>query len=400
ETYEISKRYITPCFVNGLEAYDGEINLAFDENLISNDYAVKLCLDYEVRKGKKLVKKELIVALKGELYFVKFIINPKEDDVKPEVILGRSFLRLAKGIVDFGNGVINIYPEPDPFDDDSEKTGKSSDDWDQLLDFNFDDVPKFGEELPSFVCKMGKSNRNKKKAMEYLGLSKSHTSTIKNLLLRVIHKMITYGLCQRTTGYDKIQKNDLWLVSMLEARHQNGYTNVAWLIAKWMKKKRAGTQKDSQIYCGQFITKLARKCRVLTKEVVKSLSVPIYCRDLDKITLRDLIDSDGNLIPEDPQPDVPRVGIPRPPRASMQDLYDRMGRTEIRQGVIERMEYRQSYHWDIYHGVFEHMAGVYSVPLQGAYNPPGYAQPQYEILQSLLVYCVIFISGPRMKKKD
>ncbi|GKD07849.1 hypothetical protein Tco_1187534 [Tanacetum coccineum] len=126
ETDEISERYIAPCFVNGLEAYDGEINLALDENLISNEYAVKLCLDYEMRKGKKLVKKELIVALKGELYFVKFIINPKEDDVEPG----------------------------------------SSDDWDQLLDFNFDDVPKFREELPSFVCKIEKSNRNKKKAME------------------------------------------------------------------------------------------------------------------------------------------------------------------------------------------------------------------------------------------
>ncbi|GJU31818.1 reverse transcriptase domain-containing protein [Tanacetum coccineum] len=59
-------------------AFDGEVNLAFDENLISNEFAVKLCLDYEVKKGKKLVKKELIVALKGELYFVKFIINPEE----------------------------------------------------------------------------------------------------------------------------------------------------------------------------------------------------------------------------------------------------------------------------------------------------------------------------------
>ncbi|GJW12265.1 hypothetical protein Tco_1578092 [Tanacetum coccineum] len=66
--------------------------------------------------------------------------------------------------------------------------------------------------------------------------------------------------------------------------------------------------------------------------------------DLDTTTLRDLIDSDGKLIPEDPQPGVPRVGIPRPSRASMQDLYDRMGRMEIRQEAIERMEYRQSYH--------------------------------------------------------
>nr|GFA32188.1 hypothetical protein [Tanacetum cinerariifolium] len=67
--------------------------------------------------------------------------------------------------------------------------------------------------------------------------------------------------------------------------------------------------------------------------------------DLDTITLRDLIDSDGKLIPEDPQPGVPRVGIPRPPRASM------------------------------YHGAFKHMAEAYSVSLQGAYNPSGYAQP-------------------------
>ncbi|GKE84113.1 hypothetical protein Tco_1557855 [Tanacetum coccineum] len=170
ETDKISERYIAPCFVNGLEAFNGEINLAFDENLISNEFTVKLCLEYEVKKGKKLVKKELIVALNGELYFVKFIINPKEDDFESGVILGRSFLRLAQGVVDFGNGMITIYPKPDPFKEESEKTGKSSDDWDQLLDFNFDDVSKSGEELPLFECKLGKRNPNKKRAMENLNL--------------------------------------------------------------------------------------------------------------------------------------------------------------------------------------------------------------------------------------
>ncbi|GKA63223.1 hypothetical protein Tco_0762829 [Tanacetum coccineum] len=179
EVEEVSERYIAPCFVNGLDAYDGEINLALDENLISNEYVVNLCLDYEVKKRNKVVKKELIVALKGELYFVKFIINPKEDDMEPGVILGRSFLRLVNGIVDFGSGLITVYPKQDTFEDDSKKTEKSRagerhlrhrasqinetaleksmDDWDQLLDFNFDDIPQLdGEELPSFVCKMGK----------------------------------------------------------------------------------------------------------------------------------------------------------------------------------------------------------------------------------------------------
>ncbi|GJS57224.1 hypothetical protein Tco_0652008 [Tanacetum coccineum] len=170
ETDEISERYIAQCFVNGLEAFDGEINLAFDENLISNEFAVKLCLDYEVKKGTRLVKKELIVALKGELYFVKFIINPEEDDFIPIVTLGRSFLRLSRGIVDFGNGVITIYPELDPFEDDFEKTGKNSDDWNQLLDFNFDDVLKSREELSPFIYKMRKNNRNKKRAVETFNL--------------------------------------------------------------------------------------------------------------------------------------------------------------------------------------------------------------------------------------
>nr|GFA11029.1 hypothetical protein [Tanacetum cinerariifolium] len=83
----------------------------------------------------------------------------------------------------------------------------------------------------------------------------------------------------------------------------------------------------------------SRKCRVLTEDVVRSLSALIYCRDLDTTTLIDLIDSDSKLIPEDPQPSVPRVRIPRPPRPPMQDLYDRMVRIEIRQEAIEHMEY-------------------------------------------------------------
>ncbi|GJT58493.1 hypothetical protein Tco_1002026 [Tanacetum coccineum] len=147
---------------------------------------------------------------------------------------------------------------------------------------------------------------------------------IKFILGGRAHSLTLLEFARRTTGYDKIQKNNLWLLSMFDARHQNGYANVAWVIARWMKRKGAGTQKESQICCGQFISKIARKCRVLTEDVVRSLSALIYCRDLDTITLIDLIDSDGKLIPEDPQPGVPRVGIPRPPRAPMQDLYDRM----------------------------------------------------------------------------
>ncbi|GKB97991.1 hypothetical protein Tco_0984128 [Tanacetum coccineum] len=108
---EVSDRYVAPCFVNGLEAYDGKINLRMEENMISNEVAVKLCLEHEVRCGNKVVKKELIVALRGNIYFVKFIINPEEDDVEPGVVLERSFMCLTKGIADFGNETITLSYE-------------------------------------------------------------------------------------------------------------------------------------------------------------------------------------------------------------------------------------------------------------------------------------------------
>ncbi|GJS44578.1 hypothetical protein Tco_0594699 [Tanacetum coccineum] len=171
DTKEVSDRFVAPCFVNGLEAYDREINLGVQENMILSEYAVKQCLEHEVKRGNKIVKKELIVALRGEIYFVKFIINPEEDDVEPGVIFKRSFLRMTKAITDFGAGTIIIYPDIDPFLEDTEEEEKSMDDWDQLLGFNLDDIPLLGrEELSPFVCKIGKSSHNKKRAMENLNL--------------------------------------------------------------------------------------------------------------------------------------------------------------------------------------------------------------------------------------
>ncbi|GKA29380.1 hypothetical protein Tco_0715625 [Tanacetum coccineum] len=624
---EVSDRFVAPCFVNGLEAYDGEINLGVEENMISNEYAVKLCLEHEVKRGNKVVKKELIVALRGKFYFVKFIINPEENDVEHGVILGRSFLRMTKAITDFEAGTITIYPKTDPFlEDIEEEKEKSLDDWDHLLDFNLDDVPLLGEEeLSPFICKMGRSSRNKKRAMEnlnffYQDIGKSSSAgghltqeeaakealairmsrkfallkeerpiietmayhdkykkildeiwkdkveldgkighvnknaladmgsnintmpyrnyeqlgredmkkvgvttliakflilnipidrdeaivvgqrflrTIGGIVNTLERLFLTFdGLCHQTfcavrsdvmrnAESDNDDEEDVWkkAVSFLGSlpvplkhvnwkldykgsytkeeeeatgqwrteisveygthddeagssrpnaldnmkpwkrycfhkfimsscygkdvteiqslvcaddelqtkkiikfrlgrrahsltllefarrlglyqaieleeegfnvyfegslrsdEHQNGYANVTWLIARWMKRKGAGTQKESQICCGQFISKISRKCRALTENVVRSLSALIYCRDLDTTTLRDLIDSDGKLIHEDPQSGVQRVGIPRPPRASIQDLYDSMGRMEIRQEAIEWMEYRQLYH--------------------------------------------------------
>ncbi|GKC22447.1 hypothetical protein Tco_1024597 [Tanacetum coccineum] len=112
-------------------------------------------------------------------------------------------------------------------------------------------------------------------------------------------------------------------------------------------------------------------------ERAHSLTLLEFARKLGLYHAEELEEDDyeDRLIPDFPVDDVQRVSAQR---ASMQDLYERMGSKEIKQEAIERMEYRQSYHWNRYQGVFEHMARVNNVLLQGAYNPPGYAQPQYD----------------------
>ncbi|GKD02294.1 hypothetical protein Tco_1177268 [Tanacetum coccineum] len=76
---------------------------------------------------------------------------------------------MTKTITDFRAGTLTIYPNIDPFLEETEEEEKINDDWDHLLDFNIDDIPLLGEEgLLSFVCKIGKSSRNKKRAMENL----------------------------------------------------------------------------------------------------------------------------------------------------------------------------------------------------------------------------------------
>ncbi|GJR52151.1 hypothetical protein Tco_1402672 [Tanacetum coccineum] len=90
-----------------------------EENMISNEFSVKLCLEHEVKHGYKVVKKELIVALK-QIYLCLW------------------------------NETITIYLKPDTFLDSSGEEEKIGDDWDLLLDdLDFGDIPDIeGVEIP------------------------------------------------------------------------------------------------------------------------------------------------------------------------------------------------------------------------------------------------------------
>ncbi|GJZ70967.1 hypothetical protein Tco_0634818 [Tanacetum coccineum] len=89
---------------------------------------------------------------------------------------------------------------------------------------------------------------------EELHLSRSLALTIRRPILRVLPKMITYGVCQRTTGYDKMQRNKLLLMS-----------------------------------------RIIKRMELMTDEVLNSLSAPTYYRARDSTTLRELIGLNGRM---------------------------------------------------------------------------------------------------------
>ncbi|GJS29768.1 hypothetical protein Tco_0490388 [Tanacetum coccineum] len=101
---------------------------------------------------------------------------------------------------------------------------------------------------------------------ETLTLSRSLAKTIRKPVLKVLQKMITYGLCQRNTGYDK------------------------------------------------FVTRIAKRLGILRDEVLNRISALTYCRTLDANILRELSGSNGRLIPKEIAPIIPRVATPRAPR--------------------------------------------------------------------------------------
>nr|GEU50912.1 reverse transcriptase domain-containing protein [Tanacetum cinerariifolium] len=102
----------------------------------------------------------------GEVYHVKFIVNPNDRDSTPGIVIGRLFLKTLRGIVNLEKGVMSIYPDLDPFHDNSYDSDDPGDEWDDLLEnINFGDIPKI-DELPPLVCNMGKNYRNKGKIKE------------------------------------------------------------------------------------------------------------------------------------------------------------------------------------------------------------------------------------------
>ncbi|GJW58105.1 hypothetical protein Tco_0104836 [Tanacetum coccineum] len=468
-----------------MEAYDGEINLGVEENMISNEFAVKLCLEHEVKRGNKVVKKELILVcrmgksskIKGKATGKTYMLENFYSDMDPRWSTGTSltqkkpkrgsvgyqyftentslleeerpvietmaysdkYKKILDGIcldkmkLDGMNkeeeeAIIKVKEEaliekddPQPFydsirqefiignlhktislrasQDQSVDTAESDNDDEEEYAFqrNKFGAPIYGPK-PARLWEhtMMKPDHQEPNALDntkpwrkYCShrfimnfwngkvateMRSQDSSTYEfdevcaddELKTKKIIKFRLGGRAHSLTLLEFARRLGLYHAEKLDEEGFDVYfqgglrsddhfnAQEYWLSIKDNWRKDAGNtrerERESLIYCGQFITKLARKVRVLSDEVLRSLSAPIYCRDLDTTMLRELIDSEGRLIL--------RFHSRMYLGLLSRDLKEHRCRTCTRGWI--------------------HMVGVYNVPLRGAYNPPGYDQQQYD----------------------
>ena len=113
------ERNISPCYVEGVFASDGILDLDIKRNMISQELGDQLGLSYEVlESGEKKVNKKLLMNLVGETnddsiektkgYELEFYV---EEKVKTGVVLGRPFLEHTRSIISYNIGEMTLLAE-------------------------------------------------------------------------------------------------------------------------------------------------------------------------------------------------------------------------------------------------------------------------------------------------
>ena len=85
--------------------------------------------------------------------------------------------------------------------------------------------------------------------------SRRNASAIRNPLLKVLQKLISWGLLYRHGNQDKCTQPDLWTMKLLE-EDKNG--NAAWIIAEYLSKRAPGIKKQSDVCGGHYVTVIAK----------------------------------------------------------------------------------------------------------------------------------------------
>ncbi|GJX56124.1 hypothetical protein Tco_0286021 [Tanacetum coccineum] len=120
-----------------------------------------------------------------------------------------------------------------------------------------------GEEIESFDFSRDISTDG-----DFLGPPPSYT-LIRDLVLRLCHRMITHSIAGRSQAPEKVTVTDLFYLRGLDV----GSFNIPYLLAQYLKRFGAGRKSGALILGGQFMARLAEHFGLLTEERLQGLTI-------------------------------------------------------------------------------------------------------------------------------
>ncbi|GJY69654.1 hypothetical protein Tco_0472636 [Tanacetum coccineum] len=134
-------------------------------------------------------------------------------------------------------------------------------------------------------------------AGDFLGTTPSCTS-IRNLMLRLCHRLIACRNAGRSQEPKKVTVTDLFYLKGIDV----GSVNILYLLARYLRMFASRRRRGAMISGGQFVARLAEHFGLLTEERLKGLTVII--RDLLVIDIVKLVVAVGALEVAEDAPDV------------------------------------------------------------------------------------------------
>ncbi|GKE32705.1 hypothetical protein Tco_1452027, partial [Tanacetum coccineum] len=105
-------------------------------------------------------------------------------------------------------------------------------------------------------------------ARDFLGTTLSYT-LIRDLILRLRHRLIAYSIAGRSQALEKVTVKDLFYLRGMDV----GSVSVPYLLARYLRLFSAGRKSRAHISGGQFVARLAEHFGLLTVEILGGLTV-------------------------------------------------------------------------------------------------------------------------------
>ncbi|GKE96587.1 hypothetical protein Tco_1581442, partial [Tanacetum coccineum] len=141
--------------------------------------------------------------------------------------------------------------------------------------------------------------------------------SIRDMILRLCYRLIACYIAGRSQPPEKVTVTDLYYLRGMDI----GSVNFPYLLAMYLRLFYSGRKQGAMISGGQFVARLAKHFRLLTKERLQGLTV--FALALPVIDMAKA-DEDAPVVDEGDQGVPAPVQAPPPPPAAARTMPQRM----------------------------------------------------------------------------